>query len=81
MSEKFQIKDDLPMPVRSTIPPLPLDQIDVGKYIVVEVKTRQEKGAIRQRIHRYQNSNPPAKFSLQTIDDTSIRIFRIEDAT
>ena len=80
MTDKIQIENDVPIPVRSDVPPLPLDEMVVGDSIVVPITKSQEKGTIRQRIHRYQLTHPPAKFSMITKDEHSVRVFRIEDS-
>ena len=79
MTEKIEIKSDLPMPVRSDVPPLPLQDMKVGQHIVVPAVSKNEIGTIRQRINRYQLANEPAKFSMSVISEEEVRIFRIED--
>lgn len=81
MKDKIHIKNDLPMPVRSLVPPLPLESMDVGNYILVPAMSKNERGTIRQRINRYQLANPPTSFSMSVIDDETVRIFRMDDKT
>jgi hypothetical protein len=81
MTDEIIIRGDLPMPVRSAVPPLPLEHMEIGKYILVPATSKNERGTIRQRINRYQLAHPPTSFSMSVIDDENVRIFRMDDKT
>lgn len=79
MSVNIRIEKDVPMPVRSNIPELPLEKMEIGESFVLKLSTPSDPSTLRQRIHRFQKNNPPKKFSMRKIDDGSVRIFRVED--
>ena len=77
----IKIEKNVPLPVSSVVPPLPLNLMKVGDSFVVPIKTEIDQNTVRQRVWRYKNSNPPAQFSVRIWDDgKSIRVFRKEDA-
>lgn len=80
MTQKFKIEKNVPMPVRSQVPPLPLGELDVGQSFVYELEDERDHAVIRQRLTRFQKRNPPVRFSMNRIDETKVRIHRIEDA-
>ena len=79
-TQKIKIEKNVPLPTRSIIPPLPLEEMQVGDSFALKASGTREHNAIRQRLHRFQQSNPPKKFSMRTIDDKTVRIFRVENA-
>ena len=79
MSEKIRIVNDVPMPEREILPPMPLDKMEIGDSFELPLKGINSKNSMRQRLYRYQKNNPPKRFSLQTIDLNSVRIFRVPD--
>lgn len=76
---KFKIEKNIPMPVRSQVPPLPLGDLKVGDSFVYEMKGDGDHAVIRQRLTRYQKRNPPCRFSMHRVDERKVRIHRIED--
>lgn len=77
----IQIDHDVPLPPRSDrIPELPLAEMKVGDSFVVPVESSADRATIRQRLYRFQKSNPPVKFSMRKETEESARIFRINDA-
>ena len=88
----IKIDTDVPLPPKpAPTPELPLAELKVGHSFVLKKINDKTKAAIRQRMTRYQNSNPPVSFSMQSIreyrgkvavdteDTWTLRIFRIED--
>ena len=77
---RIKIQKNVPLPPKpEPIPDLPLAQMVVGDSILVKDVSDKMKNAIRMRLIRYQNSNPPVVFSMRTVKDGEVRIFRIED--
>lgn len=78
--QKIRIEKNVPMPTRSAIPPLPLEDMEIGDSFALRASGTRDHNVIRQRLHRFQRNNPPRKFSMRTVDDETVRIFRVEDA-
>ena len=73
------IEKNIPLPNRSQIPKLPLDQMAEGDSVLVPAKTEAEKGTLRQRLNRFKSHNPSMRFSMLKVDAETVRIFRLED--
>ncbi len=78
-SKTIRISKSVPMPVRTSVPDLPLDQMVPGDSFKVGIDSPRDYVTIRQRLYRYQTAHPPVKFSMQKIDTDNVRVFRIED--
>jgi hypothetical protein len=77
---KIKIEKNVPMPTRSNVPELPLDQMEVGDSFAYELQGDKDYAVVRQRLTRYQKSNPPVRFSMKKVSETEVRVHRIEDA-
>lgn len=76
----IKIQKNVPLPEKSEpIPDLPLTKMVVGDSFQLTGVSDKMKNAIRMRLNRYQNSNPPVAFSMRTVEEGTIRIFRMED--
>jgi hypothetical protein len=79
-TKKVKIENNVPLPNKSGIPPLPLPTMSVGESFALSPISDCGKNTIRQRVSRYQLDNPPRKYSVRTIKDDEVRVFRVEDA-
>jgi hypothetical protein len=76
----ISIDSNVPVPERTDLPTLPLEEMKVGQSFLLKMdntgnnKTIQ---ALRQRICRYQNKVEGARFSVRK-DEGGMRVFRIE---
>jgi len=83
----IKIDKDVPLPLKpAPTPDMPLAELEVGHSFVLKNIDDKAKAAIRQKMTRYQNSNPPVRLSMQStrenlgqLDTWVIRIFRTED--
>lgn len=84
---KYEIESNAPKPrhrvERPRLPPLPFDKLaapEDGQHQCIKVQATSEQiPALRQRMHRFQKSNPKVRLSLNTVDENTVRIYRIED--
>ena len=72
------VKKPLP-PKKEPLPPLPLEKMLISEAFTLKINGQSDKAAIRQRIHRFQIANPPAKFSMRKIDEHTVEIQRVRD--
>ena len=76
----IKIEKNIPLPVYSKVPELPLDKMKIGESFVIGLSEEIKKSTIRQRVARFQKRNPPKHFAMRPWDDgDSVRIFRVED--
>jgi hypothetical protein len=85
-------ESDVPMPVRSKLPELPLGELTVGGKkgsFVITLNHPKERDAVRQRYYRYAAENPPKRFTARTVKqgdeayvegELRFRVHRLEDA-
>ena len=76
----IRIEKNVPIPKRAELPDLPLNQMEIGNSFVLDIDD-SGRGALRQRIYRYQKSNWPKRFRVSKIDDEAVRVHRIADYT
>lgn len=76
---KIRIEKNVPLPIRSVVPPLPLEEMEIGDSFKLELEDEKDRGTVRQRLFRFQAKNPPKRFSMCSISDTTVRVFRVED--
>jgi hypothetical protein len=74
----IKIEKNVPVPQRTRIPSLPLDQMEVGDSFAAPIKATDPKAvsSLRQRVSRFQRVNPQMRFSV-VIDGENMRVFRI----
>ena len=75
----IKIEKNVPLPMRSKVPPLPLEQLAVGDSFLLKVKDKTFRATVRQRLYRHQKANPNVRLSMRTVDKDTVRIFRLED--
>ena len=76
----IQIEEHVPIPERTSLPELPLDQMQPGQSFLLAIDNTgntREIQALRQRVCRYQNRHPGTKFRVLK-DDGGMRVFRID---
>lgn len=80
MSELI-IEDGIPIPSRTNLPELPLDQMKIGQSFEVSLQSEREISSVRQKISRYHRINKPKRFTVRVTDpDTfTVRVFRVSD--
>ncbi len=80
MSKRFQIDKHVPLPERSNLPPLPLNDMEIGDSFLLDTPGKNDKSALRARLWRYQNNNQPKRFSMiREADNEQVRIHRTHD--
>ena len=77
---KITLEKDVPLPRRTKLPDLPLNEMDIGHSFVLDVD-KKGRSAVRQRLYRYQNANWPKRFSVRTLSDEQVRVYRVKDYT
>ncbi len=75
----FKIEKNVPIPITSTIPALPLIELGIGHSFVIEAALGNQRNTIRLRLYRFQKRNPPIRLSMRSIDDAHVRIQRVDD--
>ena len=76
---KIKIETGIPYP-KSDLPPLPLSEMSVGDSFKLKlVDPEKEKKAVRQRLSRFQDMHEPTRFSLRSLSEHEIRVYRVED--
>ena len=81
----IKIDKKVPFPEVSELPSkLPLKDMVVGDSFLLKVNPDSSRSALRQRLSRYQNSNPPSKFIIRVEKDgkgrdVGLRVFRFKD--
>jgi hypothetical protein len=76
---KFTIEKNVPMPVKNMLPDFPLDDMEIGDSFVVNLVVERDRSAVRQRLSRYQQRNPPKRFSAHIISENVVRVHRVHD--
>lgn len=77
---RIKLEKTLPLPEpMNRSPDLPLADMEVGHHFQLKNIDDKTKAAIRQKIRRYQVSNPPKVFRLQTVAEGTILVFRMKD--
>jgi hypothetical protein len=72
------IEKGIPVPERSSLPHIPLEDMAVGDSVLVPVTKEKEVDALRQRVCRYQTKNENAKFRVMKDDSgEGMRVYRI----
>ena len=84
MSEvKIEKNVPMPPPSRPSLPKIPLADMEVGDCVTMTLDGDRDVdvaiATVRQRLHRFQKSNPPKKFSARKVDNETFRVFRMED--
>lgn len=77
----IQIEKNIPVPVRTKMPPLPFADMDVGDSFLapVEADNTSMIQALRQRVARFQRKNPKYRFSVvRDAQHNMMRVFRIQ---
>lgn len=74
----IKIEKNVPVPQRSRIPSLPLEEMDIGDSFRAPVEAADQKAvsSLRQRVARFQRANPAMRFSV-VIDGDNMRVFRV----
>ena len=75
----IKIERNVPLPVSSDVPSLPLEQMLVGESFVLKLNSDTDKSTVRQRVGRFQRNNPPKRFSVRMVENKSLRVFRVND--
>ena len=75
----IKIEENVPLPQRSPLPHLPFGKMKVGNSIVINITNPADVTTIKQRIQRYQKKHKSVCLSLRRINETSVRVFRMED--
>jgi hypothetical protein len=73
----YQIEKGVPLPHR--LSPFNLDDMEVGDSFLVKVHDKRERQTVSQRLFRYRKNNFPKDIIFASIDDSTVRIFRVED--
>jgi len=76
---KVVIEKNIPLPVKSRLPQFQLERLVPGDSVKVAATTHNEKRALRQRLWRFKKTHPSVQFSMKTLDEEFVRIFRMED--
>jgi len=74
----IRIEKNVPLPQRSRLPDLPFQNMQIGDSFLAPVPVGDQRliGALRQRVSRYQKTNPDQRFSVVK-DGEQMRVFRI----